>query len=124
VATPIGNSRDITLRALDFLSRVTAIAAEDTRVTRRLLEIHGIKIPKLIRHDEHASERSRPEILARLAAGEAVALATDAGTPLVSDPEYKLVVEAISAGHKIIPLPGPSAALAALIWQIYLSVDW
>ncbi len=114
VATPIGNARDITLRALDVLSSVTAIAAEDTRVTRRLLEIHGIKVPKLIRCDEHGSERSRPEILARLAAGEAVALATDAGTPLVSDPGYKLVVEAVFAGHKIIPLPGPSAALAAL----------
>jgi 16S rRNA (cytidine1402-2'-O)-methyltransferase len=114
VSAPIGNVRDITLRAIDVLSSVDAIAAEDTRVTRKLLEIHGIKIPKLIRHDEHGSERSRPEILARLAAGEAVALATDAGTPLVSDPGYKLVVEAVAAGHKVTPLPGPSAALAAL----------
>lgn len=114
VSTPIGNARDITLRAIDVLSSVDAIAAEDTRVTRKLLEIHGIKIPKLIRHDEYGSERSRPEILTRLAAGEAIALATDAGTPLVSDPGYKLVVEAVAAGHKVIPLPGPSAALAAL----------
>ncbi|MEK9904353.1 MAG: 16S rRNA (cytidine(1402)-2'-O)-methyltransferase [Rhodospirillales bacterium] len=114
VATPIGNSRDITLRALDVLSSVTAIAAEDTRVARRLLDIHGIKPPKLIRHDEHGAERSRPEILSRLADGEAVALATDAGTPLVSDPGYRLVVEAVAAGHKVIPIPGPSAALAAL----------
>ena len=73
VATPIGNSRDITLRALDVLSSVTAIAAEDTRVARRLLDIHGIKPPKLIRHDEHGAERSRPESLSRLADGEAVA---------------------------------------------------
>jgi 16S rRNA (cytidine1402-2'-O)-methyltransferase len=114
VATPIGNARDITLRTIDVLSCVTAIAAEDTRVTRRLLDIHGIKPPKFIRHDEYAAVRSRPAILARLAAGEAVALVTDAGTPLVSDPGYKLVVEAIAAGHKVIPLPGPSAALAAL----------
>ncbi len=114
VSTPIGNSRDITLRALDVLSSVTAIAAEDTRVARRLLDIHGIKPPKLIRHDEHGAERSRPEIMARLQAGEAIALATDAGTPLVSDPGYRLVVEALAAGHKVIPLPGPSAALAAL----------
>ena len=114
VSTPIGNSRDITLRALDVLSSVTAIAAEDTRVARRLLDIHGIKPPKLIRHDEHGAERSRPEIMARLQAGEAIALATDAGTPLVSDPGYRLVVVALAAGHKVIPLPGPSAALAAL----------
>lgn len=114
VATPIGNARDITLRALDVLTGVAAIAAEDTRLTRRLLDIHGLKAPELVRYDEHAAERARPGLLARLAAGDAVALATDAGTPLVSDPGYRLVRAATDAGHKVIPVPGPSAALAAL----------
>ena len=114
VATPIGNARDITLRALDVLGGVSAIAAEDTRVTRRLLDIHGIKAPTFIRYDEHGAERARPGILARLAAGEAVALATDAGTPLVSDPGFRLVEAAVAEGHRIIPIPGASAALAAL----------
>lgn len=114
VATPIGNARDITLRALDVLSGADAIAAEDTRMTRRLLDIHGLKAPALVRYDEHAAERARPGILARLAAGERVALATDAGTPLVSDPGYRLVQAAVAAGHAVFPIPGASAALAAL----------
>lgn len=114
VATPIGNARDITLRALDVLGAVAAIASEDTRVTRRLLDLHGLKAPELIRYDEHAAPRARPRILERLAAGDAIALATDAGTPLVSDPGLRLAQEAIAAGHKVVPLPGASAALAAL----------
>lgn len=114
VATPIGNARDITLRALDVLAGAAAIAAEDTRVTRRLLDIHGIKPPEIIRYDEHVAERARPMLLARVAAGEAVALATDAGTPLVSDPGYRLVAAAVEAGLKVIPIPGASAPLAAL----------
>jgi len=114
VATPIGNARDITLRALDVLAAADAIAAEDTRVTRRLLDIHGLKAPQIIRYDEHAAERARPELLRRLAAGEAIALATDAGTPLVSDPGYRLVREAVAAGIRVTPIPGASAALAAL----------
>lgn len=114
VATPIGNARDITLRALDVMGGVSAIAAEDTRVTRRLLDIHGIKPPELVRYDEHAAARARPGLMARLAAGEAVALATDAGTPLVSDPGFRLAEAAIEAGHKVIPVPGASAPLAAL----------
>lgn len=114
VATPIGNARDITLRALDVLAGVAAIAAEDTRVARRLLDLHGVRAPTLIRYDEHAAERARPDILRRLGAGEAVALTTDAGTPLVSDPGYRLVAAVIEAGHRLIPIPGPSAALAGL----------
>lgn len=114
VATPIGNARDITLRALDVLSGAAVIAAEDTRVTRRLLDIHGIKAPEIIRYDEHVAEKARPMLLARVAAGEAVALATDAGTPLVSDPGYRLAAAAIEAGLKVIPVPGASAPLAAL----------
>ncbi len=114
VATPIGNARDITLRALDVLSGANVIAAEDTRVTRRLLDIHGIKAPEIIRYDEHVAERARPILLARVAAGEAVALATDAGTPLVSDPGYRLAAAAIAEGLKVIPIPGASAPLAAL----------
>ena len=114
VATPIGNARDITLRALDVLSAANVIAAEDTRVTRRLLDIHGIKAPEIVRYDEHVAERARPILLARVAAGEAVALATDAGTPLVSDPGYRLAAAAIAEGLKVIPIPGASAPLAAL----------
>ena len=114
VATPIGNARDITLRALDVLSGANVIAAEDTRVTRRLLDIHGIKAPEIVRYDEHVSERARPILLARVAAGEAVALATDAGTPLVSDPGYRLAAAAIAESLKVIPIPGASAPLAAL----------
>jgi 16S rRNA (cytidine1402-2'-O)-methyltransferase len=114
VATPIGNARDITLRALDVLSGANVIAAEDTRVTRRLLDIHGIKAPEIVRYDEHVSERARPILLARVAAGEAVALATDAGTPLVSDPGYRLAAAAIAENLKVIPIPGASAPLAAL----------
>ena len=114
VATPIGNARDITLRALDILSGANVIAAEDTRVTRRLLDIHGIKAPEIVRYDEHVAERARPIVLARVAAGEAVALATDAGTPLVSDPGYRLAAAAIAEGLKVIPIPGASAPLAAL----------
>lgn len=114
VATPIGNARDITLRALDVLSGANVIAAEDTRVTRRLLDIHGIKAPEIVRYDEHVAERARPLLLARIAAGEAVALATDAGTPLVSDPGYSLAAAAIAESLKVIPIPGASAPLAAL----------
>ncbi len=114
VATPIGNARDITLRALDIFAGAAAIAAEDTRVTRRLLDIHGIKAPEIIRYDEHSADRARPIILGRIAAGEAIALATDAGTPLVSDPGYRLAAAAIAEGVKVVPIPGASAPLAAL----------
>jgi 16S rRNA (cytidine1402-2'-O)-methyltransferase len=112
-ATPIGNASDITLRALAVLSGVDAILAEDTRVTSRLLAIHGIRRPLLSYNDNNAPEM-RPKILKRLSEGQRLALVSDAGTPLVSDPGHKLVRAAIAEGHAVHPIPGPSAALAAL----------
>jgi 16S rRNA (cytidine1402-2'-O)-methyltransferase len=113
LATPIGNARDISLRALETLKSCDVIAAEDTRVTSKLLSIHGISKP-LIAYNDHNAPQMRPKILVRLAQGELVALVSDAGTPLVSDPGYKLVREAIAAGANIVALPGPSAVLAGL----------
>lgn len=113
VATPIGNLRDITLRALDVLARADLVLAEDTRVTGKLLSAFGLSA-KLERHDEHAAERARPKALALLAQGGRVALVSDAGTPLISDPGYRLVREAAAAGHPVHPLPGASALLAGL----------
>lgn len=113
VATPIGNLRDITLRALDVLAGCDLLLAEDTRVTGKLLSAYGLS-KTMLRYDEHAAERARPKILAALEAGKAVALVSDAGTPLVSDPGYRLVREVVEAGHRVFPIPGPSAALAAL----------
>ena len=113
LATPIGNARDISLRALEVLKGCDVIAAEDTRVTSKLLAIHGISKP-LIPYNDHNGREMRPKILARLEQGEAVALVSDAGTPLVSDPGYKLVREAIAAGLSVVALPGASAVLAGL----------
>jgi 16S rRNA (cytidine1402-2'-O)-methyltransferase len=113
VATPIGNLRDITLRALETLAAADVIACEDTRVTRKLLDHYGIATP-LTPYHEHNAASARPKLLARLAAGEAIALVSDAGTPLVSDPGFKLVRAASEAGHAVVAAPGPSAALAAL----------
>jgi 16S rRNA (cytidine1402-2'-O)-methyltransferase len=113
VATPIGNLRDITLRALDILQLADAIACEDTRVTGKLTQAYGIKA-KLLRYDDHTGERARPEILERLAAGQIVALVSDAGTPLISDPGYRLVRMAVEAGYAVTALPGASALLTAL----------
>lgn len=113
VATPIGNLRDITLRALETLAAADAIACEDSRVTRKLLEHYGIATP-LTPYHEHNAGAARPKLLARLAAGEAIALVSDAGTPLVSDPGFKLVRAACEAGFSVSAVPGPSAALAAL----------
>src|SRR6478735_5858316 len=104
LATPIGNARDISLRALETLRACDVIAAEDTRVTSKLLAIHGISRP-LIPYNDHNGPQMRPKILARLERGERVVLVSDAGTPLVSDPGYKLVREAIAAGASIIALP-------------------
>src|SRR5271170_94803 len=98
VATPIGNLRDITLRALDVLAGVDLVLAEDTRVTGRLLSVYGLSKP-LERYDEHAAARARPKALQALAAGARIALVSDAGTPLVSDPGYRLVSEAIEIGR-------------------------
>ena len=113
VATPIGNLRDITLRALETLAAADVIACEDTRVTRRLLDHYGIATP-LTPYHEHNAAAARPKLLARLAAGEAIALVSDAGTPLISDPGFKLVRAACEAGHAVDAAPGASAALAAL----------
>ena len=114
VATPIGNLGDITFRALGTLAAAKAVLAEDTRVSRRLLAHYGITTPMIAYHEHNAAEM-RPKILARLAAGEALALISDAGTPLVSDPGYKLVEAAIEEGFHVTSLPGPSAVLAALV---------
>jgi 16S rRNA (cytidine1402-2'-O)-methyltransferase len=112
-ATPIGNARDITLRALDVLRHCDLIAAEDTRVTAKLLAIHSIAKP-LTAYNDHNAARERPRLLARLRQGARVALVSDAGTPLVSDPGYKLVREAIAEGSAVHAIPGASAALTAL----------
>lgn len=114
VATPIGNAADITLRALDTLRRADAIACEDTRVTAKLMAIHGIDRP-LVPYHEHNAQRMRPVLIGRIRAGEAVALVSDAGTPLVSDPGYKLVRELREAGLPVHALPGPSAPMTALV---------
>ena len=113
VATPIGNVRDITLRALDLMACADIIACEDTRVTRKLLKIHNINRPTLAYHD-HNAHNVRPKLLKRLNNGEIVALVSDAGTPLISDPGYRLVKEVRDAGLNVTSLPGASAALAAL----------
>jgi 16S rRNA (cytidine1402-2'-O)-methyltransferase len=113
VATPIGNLRDITLRALEVLAAVDVIACEDTRVTHKLLDRYGIATPLTPYHDHNAAE-ARPKLLDRIAAGAAVALVSDAGTPLVSDPGFKLVRAARESGHAVTALPGASAVLAAL----------
>jgi 16S rRNA (cytidine1402-2'-O)-methyltransferase len=112
-ATPIGNLRDITLRALEVLAAADVIACEDSRVTRNLLEHYGIRTP-LTPYHEHNAASARPKLLQRIAAGEAVALVSDAGTPLISDPGYKLVREARQAGLPVTAIPGSSAVLAAL----------
>lgn len=112
-ATPIGNASDITLRALDVLRSCDAIVAEDTRVTSRLLAIHGISRPFLI-YNDHNAPTMRPKLLQRLREGARLALVSDAGTPLVSDPGHKLVTAALAEGIVVHPVPGPSAALAAL----------
>jgi len=113
VATPIGNLRDITVRALEVLAAADLIACEDTRVTRKLLDHYGIATPLTPYHEHNAAE-ARPKLIARLADGAAMALVSDAGTPLVSDPGYKLVREARAAGASVTAMPGASAVLAAL----------
>ncbi len=114
VATPIGNAGDIGLRALEILKSADAILCEDTRVSLKLLTRHGIRRPLLAYH-EHNAERMRPKILERLRGGESLALISDAGTPLVSDPGYKLVQAAIAEDLPVTAVPGASAALAALV---------
>lgn len=113
VATPIGNLRDMTLRALDVLAAADLVLAEDTRVTAKLLSAYGLKA-KLERCDDHASERAAEGAIARLQAGEVVALVSDAGTPMVNDPGFVVARAVIAAGLPVHPVPGPSSLLAAL----------
>lgn len=114
VATPIGNLRDITLRALDILENADVIYCEDKRVTSKLLSAYSIKTPLKLYHD-HNGEKQRPEILQALENGDAVALVSDAGTPGISDPGFKLFRDVADKGYKIYPVPGASAVLAALV---------
>lgn len=116
IATPIGAARDITLRALDLLAAADVLVAEDTRSLRRLMDIHGVAVadrPLLAYHD-HNGDRMRPRLLAAMAEGRAVLYASEAGTPMISDPGFDLARAARSAGHAVIAAPGPSAVIAAL----------
>ena len=114
VATPIGNREDITLRALRVLREVSVVAAEDTRHTGQLLAHYGIPARYFSLHEHNERERVA-DIVARLDAGEDVALVSDAGTPLIADPGARIVVAARAAGHAVAPIPGPSAMLAAIV---------
>ncbi len=114
VATPIGNLRDITLRALDILGAVNRVYAEDTRVAMKLMDAYGLK-PRLAAYHEHSAEATREVILDALAKGESIALISDAGTPLVSDPGFKLARDVVEAGFRVFPIPGASALLAGLV---------
>ncbi len=113
VSTPIGNLRDLSLRALDVLTQCDLVLAEDTRVTAKLLNAYGLS-KRMERYDDHVGERARPAVLERLAGGARIALVSDAGTPLVSDPGYRLVAAAREQGSAVVPIPGASALLAAL----------
>ncbi|MTH35574.1 16S rRNA (cytidine(1402)-2'-O)-methyltransferase [Paracoccus limosus] len=116
VATPIGSARDITLRALDVLNTADVLAAEDTRTLRHLMDIHGIPLRgrRMIAYHDHNADRARPGIIEALRAGLSVAYASDAGTPLVADPGYRLARDLAQEGLVVRALPGPSAALAGL----------
>ncbi|HGG06183.1 MAG TPA: 16S rRNA (cytidine(1402)-2'-O)-methyltransferase [Aliiroseovarius sp.] len=116
VATPIGNARDITLRALDILASADVIAAEDTRTARKLMDIHGVPVGprQLIAYHDHSGAAGRAGILKLIAAGRSVAYVSEAGTPLVSDPGYALARDIAAAGHAVSTAPGASAVLAAL----------
>lgn len=116
VATPIGNARDITLRALDVLASADMLAAEDTRVLRRLLEIHGVPLGgrQIVAYHDHSSARDRGRLVEAVLAGRSVAYASDAGTPLVADPGYALARDILAQGGRVEALPGASAVLTGL----------
>ena len=114
VPTPIGNLRDITLRAIDILASANIVACEDTRITRRLLDAYNLR-PRMIAYHEHNASRQRPRILEKLASGNIVCLVCDSGTPLISDPGYKLVQAATQAGYHVTALPGASAVLTGIL---------
>ncbi len=113
VATPIGNLADITIRALETLAAADILACEDTRVTRVLLSRYGIS-RRMTAYHEHNAAQAGPKLVEAVLAGKSVALVSDAGTPLVSDPGYRLVEEVVAAGGAVVPIPGPSALIAAL----------
>lgn len=115
VATPIGNAGDVTLRALAVLAAADVVAAEDTRTARKLMDIHGVRrTGPVIAYHDHNGPAQRPRLLAELEAGRSVALVSEAGSPLVADPGYRLVREAAEAGHPVRAVPGASALTAAL----------
>jgi 16S rRNA (cytidine1402-2'-O)-methyltransferase len=114
VAVPIGNLEDITLRALRILRSVSLIACEDTRTTRQLLKLLDLPAPRLVACHEHNEKGRAVDLIERLSQGEDVALVSDAGTPSVSDPGYRVVTQVIEAGYAVSPIPGPCAAIAAL----------
>lgn len=113
VATPIGNLGDITFRAVDVLRRVDLIACEDTRVSRKLLDFYGIKV-RLVAYHDHNARLVAPQLLHRIASGESIALISDAGTPLISDPGYRLVNQCHELGRLVVPIPGPSSVPSLL----------
>lgn len=114
VATPIGNLRDVSLRALDVLARADVVACEDTRTTKVLLQRYGLDRPR-VSYTEHNADARGHELLARVEGGEVVALVSDAGTPLVSDPGTRLVAQARERSLRVFPVPGPAAPIAALV---------
>ena len=120
VATPIGNAQDITLRALNLLENADTILCEDTRVSSKLLMIHGISKKKLMPYHEHNAQSMRPKILQKLQAGEIVVLISDAGTPLINDPGYKLVRDCAELGLPYTSAPGASSVISAWYFQDYL----
>lgn len=116
IATPIGNARDITLRALDLMRTADVLVAEDTRSLRRLMDLHGVRLndrPLLAYHD-HSGDKMRLRLMAEMAAGKAVLYASEAGTPMISDPGFDLARAAIAEGHAVTSAPGPSAVVTAL----------
>jgi 16S rRNA (cytidine1402-2'-O)-methyltransferase len=113
VATPIGNLDDLSLRAAKTLASVSAVACEDTRQTSKLMEAAGAKRPLVSLHEHNEKERTE-ELVERMRSGEEIALVSDAGTPLISDPGYRLVEATVAAGLRVVPIPGPSAVMAAL----------
>lgn len=115
VATPIGNARDITLRALDVLASAQILSAEDTRTLQRLMQIHGVQRAgrELVAYHDHSDAKVAARLVERIRAGESVVYASEAGTPLVSDPGFELVQAAVAAGVQVVPVPGPSAAITA-----------
>lgn len=113
VATPIGNLEDLTYRAAKTLARVDVVACEDTRQTAKLLDAAEVRKPMISLHEHNEKDRA-PELIEKMQSGESIALVSDAGTPLISDPGYRLVCAAVEAGIRVIPIPGPSAILTAL----------